>query len=327
MQLYAARARELDHLRLAVNEHQRCLPIARKDIFRGEKRGPTNPGPAPSNESTPPNEREHTGPNFPCQASARQRRQAAAADRDPVPRAGGGRRPLPRQALRRRHRSGRGRHLPRRPRDPPRGRPLHDAPAAIEQTEVEMERLDAHLGGVRWATSFEVDQEGRWEYTIEAWTDVFGTWRDELGRKVAAQQHDLSGELSEGVQHLRNALKSAQNASEESLIKHAVETLSDATIPESAKHDVALGPELFRNHRADRASPRGRDPGASRSRSRSTANGPSSVPGTSSSPDPGAGCEASRSSSPACKSSASTCSTSRRSTRSATPIARAATTP
>ncbi|MFZ0383955.1 MAG: alpha-1,4-glucan--maltose-1-phosphate maltosyltransferase [Solirubrobacteraceae bacterium] len=118
-------------------------------------------------------------------------------------------------------------------------------PGSDEQTEVEMERLDAHLGGVRWATSFEVDREGRWEYTIEAWTDVFGTWRDELGRKVAAQQHDLLGELSEGVQHLQNALKSAQNASEESLIKHAVETLSDATIPESAKHDVALGPELF----------------------------------------------------------------------------------
>ena len=40
---------------------------------------------------------------------------------------------------------------------------------------------------------------GRWEYTVEAWTDVFGTWRDELERKVAAGQHDLAGELSEGV--------------------------------------------------------------------------------------------------------------------------------
>ncbi len=114
-----------------------------------------------------------------------------------------------------------------------------------QEQEQEMERLDAHLGGVRWAANFEVDQQGRWEYTIEAWTDVFGTWRDELGRKVAAQQHDLAGELSEGVQHLRNVLKSAQNASEESLIKHAIETLGDEKIPESAKHDIALGPELF----------------------------------------------------------------------------------
>ena len=49
-----------------------------------------------------------------------------------------------------------------------------------------MHRIDAHLGGVRWAGEFEVDRSGRWEYTIEAWTDVFGTWRDELARKVAA---------------------------------------------------------------------------------------------------------------------------------------------
>ena len=55
---------------------------------------------------------------------------------------------------------------------------------------------------------------GRWEYTIEAWTDVFGTWRDELERKVAAQQHDLAGELSEGVVLLQSARgRPAQNAS------------------------------------------------------------------------------------------------------------------
>ncbi len=63
-----------------------------------------------------------------------------------------------------------------------------------------MRRIDAHLGGVRWAGAFAVDRPGRWQYTIEAWTDVFGTWRDELrpqGR--SGGQHDLGGELSEGV--------------------------------------------------------------------------------------------------------------------------------
>ena len=52
---------------------------------------------------------------------------------------------------------------------------------------------------MRWAGEFEVDRQGRWQYTIEAWTDVFATWRDELERKVAAGQHDLAGEISEGV--------------------------------------------------------------------------------------------------------------------------------
>ena len=73
-----------------------------------------------------------------------------------------------------------------------------------------MRRIDAHLGGVRWLGSFEADRIGRWEYTIEAWTDVFGTWRDELQRKVTGGQHDLAGEMSEGVLLLRAAAETAR---------------------------------------------------------------------------------------------------------------------
>jgi starch synthase (maltosyl-transferring) len=111
--------------------------------------------------------------------------------------------------------------------------------------ETEMRRIDAHLGGVRWAGSFDVDRQGRWEYTVEAWTDVFGTWRDELERKVAAGQHDLAGELSEGVLLLKTAANNATEKADNALIQHAVTTLSDDDVPEAAKHDVALGPELF----------------------------------------------------------------------------------
>jgi starch synthase (maltosyl-transferring) len=119
-------------------------------------------------------------------------------------------------------------------------------PQARNWREVEMEKIDAHLGGVRWAAGFEVDQLGRWEYTIEAWTDVFGTWRDELARKVAAQQHNLAGELSEGVRLLQTASNASKaTKSEQALIDHAIATLNDEAVPEQAKHDVALGPELF----------------------------------------------------------------------------------
>ena len=72
-------------------------------------------------------------------------------------------------------------------------------PGEEQWREAELHRIDAHLGGVRWAGEFAVDRPGRWLYTIEAWTDLFGTWRDELARKVQARQHHLSGELSEGV--------------------------------------------------------------------------------------------------------------------------------
>jgi starch synthase (maltosyl-transferring) len=118
-------------------------------------------------------------------------------------------------------------------------------PGDRQWREAEMLQLDAEVKGVRWGTQFEVDRMGAWEYTVEAWTDVFGTWRDELARKVAAGQHDLSGEISEGVVLLRGALARAKKAGDKKLIEHALHTLEDPDCPEEAKHDAALGPELF----------------------------------------------------------------------------------
>jgi starch synthase (maltosyl-transferring) len=119
------------------------------------------------------------------------------------------------------------------------------APGATRWREVEMDRIDAHLAGVRWAGSFLVDRTGRFQYTVAAWTDVFGTWRDELERKLQAGQHDLQGELSEGILLLRSALEGARSKTDHKLIEHALKTLEDDAVPESARHDVALGPELF----------------------------------------------------------------------------------
>jgi starch synthase (maltosyl-transferring) len=110
--------------------------------------------------------------------------------------------------------------------------------------ESPLQRVDAHLGGVRWAGRFIVDRPGRWEYTIEAWTDQFATWRDELARKVAAGQSDLSGELSEGVVLLRAAGAHARSAEDSELIERAVEQLEDPGLAEEAKHEIALADEL-----------------------------------------------------------------------------------
>ncbi|HEX8977727.1 MAG TPA: alpha-1,4-glucan--maltose-1-phosphate maltosyltransferase [Solirubrobacteraceae bacterium] len=121
----------------------------------------------------------------------------------------------------------------------------YQGPEDSSWQESELRRLDAHLGGVRWVGGFDLDRTGRWQYTIEAWTDVFGTWRDELRRKVEAGQHDLSGELSEGVLLLRAAADRAPSAEGRRLIEHAAAQLGDPAVPSSAKHDVALGEELL----------------------------------------------------------------------------------
>jgi len=122
---------------------------------------------------------------------------------------------------------------------------LYRAPGDVEWSEVELRRIDAQLGGVRWAASFQVQRPGRWEYTVEAWTDVFGTWRDELRRKVAAGQPDVASELSEGLVLLSAAAEQARSKPAQELIEHARAQLEDSTVPESAKSDVALGEELF----------------------------------------------------------------------------------
>jgi starch synthase (maltosyl-transferring) len=110
--------------------------------------------------------------------------------------------------------------------------------------ESEMLPVDAHFDGVRWSGEFPVDAMGRWEYTVQAWTDVFGTWRDEMRRKINAAQSDLAGEISEGVVLLQDAARRAKGKKDKQLIEHALQTLQDPDAPDEAKHDTVLGEEL-----------------------------------------------------------------------------------
>jgi starch synthase (maltosyl-transferring) len=71
----------------------------------------------------------------------------------------------------------------------------HRRPDATGWTESPLEPLGNDL----WSGSFQVDQPGRWCFRIEAWVDRVASYQDELRRKVAAGQADLTGELSEGA--------------------------------------------------------------------------------------------------------------------------------
>ena len=111
--------------------------------------------------------------------------------------------------------------------------------------ESELQKIDAHLGGVRWGGSFAVDAIGRWQYTFEAWTDHFGTWRDELRRKVVSGQHDLAGELSEGALLLQDAAERATAKDERALIEGALAVLDDDGATEDARHHAVLDDALY----------------------------------------------------------------------------------
>jgi starch synthase (maltosyl-transferring) len=111
--------------------------------------------------------------------------------------------------------------------------------------ESEMLPIDAHIDGVRWQGEFPVDAEGCWEYSIEAWTDVFGTWRDELQRKVNAGQTNLAGELSEGVLLIKDAAARSKSKTDKALLDQAVARIDDPKTESTAKYGTALDDELF----------------------------------------------------------------------------------
>jgi starch synthase (maltosyl-transferring) len=110
--------------------------------------------------------------------------------------------------------------------------------------ESPMQRIDAHIDGDRWAGEFGVDALGRWSWTIEAWVDVFASWRGELQRKVDAGEPDLSSELSEGALLLEQVAKRAKGA-DRKLITQTIARLRDEAIPGGARNEAALDPELL----------------------------------------------------------------------------------
>ncbi len=60
-----------------------------------------------------------------------------------------------------------------------------------------------------WSGSFAVTEIGDCEYTVEAWLDVYETWRDEFRRKHEGGQEDLRSEAKEGARILERGAKRA----------------------------------------------------------------------------------------------------------------------
>jgi starch synthase (maltosyl-transferring) len=111
------------------------------------------------------------------------------------------------------------------------------APGEKGWQESPLTAVDAHHDGVRWEGAFTVEAPGRTQWTIQAWVDLFAGWRDELARKVAFGQPDLSGELSEGAVLIQAAADRAKGEAKRAL-KVTAEAI--ATDPQTA-----LAPELL----------------------------------------------------------------------------------
>jgi len=83
----------------------------------------------------------------------------------------------------------------------------HRAPSG-PWIEVPMEPL----GNDRWRASFVVDEIGRHEYTVAAWTDAWVTWRTDLVKRLDAGQ-DVTVDLRIGANLIDKAVRRAAVAS------------------------------------------------------------------------------------------------------------------
>ncbi len=110
------------------------------------------------------------------------------------------------------------------------------APGTRRWAEAPMRPDDLHEGGARWSGVFEVDAPGPWAVRVVAWVDPVATWADEVRRKVAAGQDDLSGELSEGVAFFRAAARRARDDGG-ALIADAVSAVAAGAPPHALLDD------------------------------------------------------------------------------------------
>lgn len=80
------------------------------------------------------------------------------------------------------------------------------------------------------------------QYTVEAWIDRFGSWREELVKRVGAGQ-DVAGELLEGAALVLEASRRASGADQKAL-HEAADALSSER-PQKKRIAIALDEKLF----------------------------------------------------------------------------------
>ena len=122
----------------------------------------------------------------------------------------------------------------------------HDKIAAVIKyrrrfDEVWQEAEMRYVDNDRWAGEVLLTDNTRYVYTIEAFPDVFATWRDEIEKKVAAEQ-DVALELIEGRMILAEALQRAEG-DDRAVLEEAIAAV-DAGGNQAATVRHLLSPEV-----------------------------------------------------------------------------------
>jgi starch synthase (maltosyl-transferring) len=95
----------------------------------------------------------------------------------------------------------------------------------------------------RWFGEFRVDQMGRWHFTVEAWTDIWETWRSGFKKKVDAGV-DVRVELLEASQLVRAAARRAKRGPARATLMQSAKAFEGEDEPSDAAIQRALEPDL-----------------------------------------------------------------------------------
>jgi starch synthase (maltosyl-transferring) len=97
-----------------------------------------------------------------------------------------------------------------------------------------------------WRGEFPLLENTRYEYTIEAWIDLYATWLSDLRRRAEAKQQEFASELKEGLKLIQNARHSAKK-SDRSLLERYMRQLRAAAHDPHELLTVASSNELLEN--------------------------------------------------------------------------------
>ncbi|MFD8687190.1 alpha-1,4-glucan--maltose-1-phosphate maltosyltransferase [Streptomyces sp. NPDC059651] len=97
-------------------------------------------------------------------------------------------------------------------------------------------------GTDRWGAEVTPDAEGRWTYTVEAWSDPVTTWRHAARIKIPAGI-DTALVLAEGAELYERAAEGVPKQDGREAVLAAVDALRDESRPAAARLAAALAPE------------------------------------------------------------------------------------
>lgn len=97
-------------------------------------------------------------------------------------------------------------------------------------------------GSDRWGADVAPDSEGRWTYTVEAWSDPVSTWRHQAVIKIPAGI-DTELVLAEGASLYERAARGVPKKEGRESVLAALDALRDSSRPAAARLAAALAPE------------------------------------------------------------------------------------